>query len=391
MSGNTDYWWDRLPEDFYAQADGTALDLQHPFKVRSTALADRLLRTALGGVMTASMAPILASPKAMHRELELLEFYRDLARQGDVSQSFVKPESVPMRVTKPRFAHYRPRGIDAVDLNFDSPFQPLNPALRDKYLSHKRNRVAHAQYWRHQQGPRKTLIFVHGVIEGWYSLNSLWFALKWFYRRGYDVLQFTLPFHGYRTQPRHLASGIGFFSGGFAHVNEAMLQGVSDLRVLMDYLFSQGAPSVGVSGLSLGGYHAAMLATADPRLSFCVPNSPVVAPIDMAMDWGSTGAALKMLMKSAGIGIRDLRSGTAIHSPLSYTPQIDSDRALIIGGAGDRLTSPRFVRLLGQHWHGSHEHWFPGNHVIHLHQGQYLRRMKSFMDRHTALAALAAA
>ncbi len=383
-AGTGSYWWEQLPEDFHRQADGTELDAVYPLLVHGTAAADRLLRTALGGVMTLSMTPHLMRRSDMRKELDQLRYYHAFAEAGDVTQSFVAPPQVRVQESRPRFGHYRPLGIPAVDLSFNSPFEPLNPALRARYLSHRRNAVAHAQHWRHPDGPRKTLIFVHGVIEGWYSLNSLWFALKWFYRRGYDILQFTLPFHGYRTERRHGFSGMGFFSGGFAHINECMLQGVCDLRVLMDYLYAQGAPSVGVTGLSLGGYHAAMLATADPRLAFCIPNSPVVTPIDMALDWQPTGGVLRAMMKAYGIGVSELRRGSAVHCPLSYAPQLDGERVLVIGGAGDRLTSPRFVRLFHEHWPGSHLHWFPGNHVIHLHQGHYLKRMLRFMDRHTA-------
>lgn len=378
------HWWTRLPADFYCQADGTILDAEHPLKVHGTAIADRVLRSALGTVMAASMVPMFLRRRGMAAEFRHLEFYHEYAAQQDVGRSFVAPPRVDITEEKPRFGHYRPLGIPAVDLSFVSPFEPLNPEMRDEYMRHRRNRIAHAQYWRHPAGPRKTLIFVHGVIEGWYGLNSLWFALKWFYRHGYDIVQFTLPFHGYRTERRHGFSGVGFFSGGFAHINEAMLQGVCDLRVLMDYLFANGAPSVGVSGLSLGGYHAAMLATADPRLSFCIPNSPVVTPIDMALDWQPTGGVLRAMMKHYGVGIEQLRHGTAVHCPLTYRPQLDGERVLVIGGAGDRLTSPRFVRLLHDHWPGSHLHWFPGNHVIHLRQGEYLKRMRAFMDQHTA-------
>ena len=39
------------------------------------------------------------------------------------------------------------------------------------------------------------------------------------------------------------------------------------------------------------------------------------------------------------------------------------------------------VSLLHQHWAGSDVHWFPGNHLLHLQQGRYLRLMKKFMDR----------
>ena len=384
MSAGSAYWWDQLPEDFYKSPDGTELDKQHRFKVGATAAADRVLRAGLGSVMGASMTPLLLSKKALSQEFERLAFYREFAEKGDVQATFQAPEPVRMRVSNPRVGHYRPFGIPAQDLSFDSPFVPLNPAMRERFAGFRRNQVAHAQYWRHPRGPRRTLIFVHGVIEGWYGLNAMWFALKWFYRRGYDVVQFTLPFHGYRTERRHGASGIGFFSGGFSHINEAMLQGVCDLRVLLDYLYAQGAPSVGVSGLSLGGYFTSMLATADPRLAFAIPNSPVVAPIDMVLDWEPTGALLRAVMKRSGMSVRELRRDLAVHSPLTYAPQLDGDRALIIGGAGDRLTSPRFVRLLHDHWRESHLHWFPGNHVIHLSQGAYLRRMKNFMDRHTA-------
>jgi len=58
---------------------------------------------------------------------------------------------------------------------------------------------------------------------------------------------------------------------------------------------------------------------------------------------------------------------------------------MVIGGAGDRFTSPRFVRLLHEHWPGSHLHWFPGNHILHLDQRAYLKRMRSFMDRAVAV------
>ncbi|MCY1442105.1 hypothetical protein D9M71_584530 [compost metagenome] len=54
---------------------------------------------------------------------------------------------------------------------------------------------------------------------------------------------------------------------------------------------------------------------------------------------------------------------------------------LIIGGAGDRVTMPRHVRLLQRHWPGSALHWFPGNHILHLGRREYLERMGELMER----------
>lgn len=378
------YWWEQLPEDLCKQPDVTELDQKHRIKVAATAMADHVLRAGLGGLISGSITPGMIRPGRMRREMERLAFYQPYAERGDVAESFVAPSATVVKERKPRLAHYRPRGIPATDLYFDSPYRTLNPDLQADYERFKANRTAHAQYWHHPSGPRKTLIFVHGVVESWYALNSLGFSLKWFYRHGYDIVLFTLPFHGYRADWRSGPAGVGFFRPGFAHVNEAMLQGVCDLRVVLDDLFARGVPSVGISGLSLGGYHSAMLATADPRLSFCIPNSPVVSPIDMALDWPATSPFLRMLMRMTGIGVTEMRQALAVHSPLSYQPQLDTDRVLIIGGAGDRLTSPKLVRLLHEHWQGAHFHWFPGNHVIHLRQGEYLKEMLAFMNRHSA-------
>jgi acetyl esterase/lipase len=207
------------------------------------------------------------------------------------------------------------------------------------------------------------------------------FALSWLYRAGYDILLPTLPFHGARRAWAEPFSGFGYFAHGFASLNESMFNAVHDLRVWMDYLYARGVPAVGVSGLSLGGYLSALLAAVDGRLSYCIPNSPVVSPVDMARDWLPLRWLVHATMRRTGVGVEQLRQALALHSPLSYAPRLAPERLLIIGGAGDRLTPPRLVRLLHRHWQGSAIHWFPGNHVVHLQQGKYLRLMRGFMDR----------
>lgn len=376
-------WWDKLPADFFAQDDGTPLDERHPIKIGATAAADRVLRTFLSSAIVGSSVPNLARPSQMARERERLEAYHALASTRDIDSIFPTPGVADIVASKPRFLHYRPRGIPAVDLSFDSVYEPLLPEMRASYLAHPRNRRVWAQHWRHPSGPRKTLIFLHGVIEGWYGLNSNWFALKWFYRQGYDVLQMTLPFHGYRTERYHPFSGYGFFSGGFCRINEAMLQAVCDARVLIRHLREQGAPSVGIAGLSLGGYLSALTATVERDMAFCIPNSPVVSPIDMARAWQPSGMMLEVLQRLYGLDLLELRRGMAVHSPLTYQPRTEGRRVMIIGGAGDRLTPPRFLRLLHAHWPGSHMHWFPGNHVLHLGQRKYLKLMSWFMNGHS--------
>ena len=380
-------WWQTLPEDFYLHPDSTELDTLHPLKVRGTAALDHLLRTGLGTLMASALAPPVLSRKRLRHEQELLSFYRELAEAGNPRKIFVPPRAVTVRENKPGLLYYRPKGIPARLLSFDSSFTPLHPQLRESYLGHSSNRRAWAQHWTHADGPRPTLMFVHGFVADPYWLNSRMFALPWLYRAGYDILLCTLPFHGARRGWAEPFSGYGYFAHGLASLNEAMLNSIHDLRLWLDYLIERGAPSVGISGLSLGGYLSALLASVDDRLAYCIPNSPVVSPIDMAREWLPMRWLLHAVMRRNGIGVEDLRHALALHSPLSYNPRIAPERLLIIGGAGDRLTPPRFVSLLHEHWQGSALHWFPGNHVVHLQQGVYLKLMRRFMDRHTRTGA----
>ncbi len=376
-------WWLSLPEDFYSQSDGTELDGESPLQVYGTAAVDRVLRSVLGTAISASMLPkLIMRPNVLADERRHMDFYAELAAQRDATKVFVKPPATDVKAQQtPRWERWRKR-VPTLQLSFDSPFEPLNPEMTDSYLAHQRNSRAQVQYWSHPEGPRKTLIFVHGVVASDYDFNSRFFSLPWFYQRGYDIALFTIPFHGERAERCSLFSGQGLFSGGFAQMSEGMLQSICDLRVLVDFLERRGTPHVGISGLSLGGYLSALLAVVEPRLAFCIPNSPLVAPVDTLRSWQPTHELMELIERRSGFTAMDLRRGMAIHSPLSYQPMLDPERVMIIGGAGDRFTPPRFVRLLQAHWPDSHLHWFPGNHVIHLGRQEYLQLMLDFMDRH---------
>lgn len=376
-------WWDTLPPDFYRRKDSPRMPASQWPQIGVSAVADRLLRTGLGVLMSAALASRMVPRAAVAAERELLRFYADAADRGDTEAIFAAPDSPEIRREPLRRGQWGPRGIPAEYLRFESDYKPLCPSLRGVYPRQPTSRTAHAQHWTHPDGPRPTLVFLHGYTLSSYAVNSWGFSLPWFYKKGYNIVLYTLPFHGARRAWNECYSGQGYFSGGLAHMNEAMLNAIYDVRVLLDYLLARGAPSVGVSGLSLGGYLTALLACVEPRLAFAIPNSPVVTPIDMALEWKPTGPFLRQIMRHHDISLRELRHGTALHSPLTWKPVIDPDRLMIIGGAGDRFTPPRFVSLLHEHWLGSHLHWFPGNHILHLQQAEYLRLMKKFMDRNT--------
>ena len=64
------------------------------------------------------------------------------------------------------------------------------------------------------------------------------------------------------------------------HMHISFGQAATDVRALVQHLIDvQGVRQVGLLGLSLGGYVAALVASLEPRLAFCVP---VAAPASIA-------------------------------------------------------------------------------------------------------------
>ncbi|ARU59341.1 hypothetical protein OLMES_5361 [Oleiphilus messinensis] len=374
-------WWYSLPIDYHQHPVSSPLDQSHRFHVRTSAAIDHVLKNGLAtGVLLAMLASLRKRP--LKAQIDEMDLYRELADRGDPQAVFQPPPAqVNVRVSRPS----KPvKGIDSCTLRFDSDFEAINPVLRDRIASQTRNRVAEARHWRHPDGPRPTLIFLHGYTLDAYWINSAMFSLRWFYEQGWDVLLYTLPFHGSRRERGDPFSGYGFFNHGFAETNEAMLQAIHEVRTFMQYLRKEGVETIGISGLSLGGYLSALTAAVEPDLAFVIPNAAVISPADMLMEWGPLRTAFQRMLPKVGLDLVDVRHATAIHSPLTWTPVVPPERLLIIAGAGDRFTAPRYQKLLHEHWAGSHIHWFPGNHVMHLQQRDYLQLMREMMRQSLA-------
>lgn len=376
-------WWDnlepyfhKLPDDFYLN------DFRTQLMVDGTAAVDHVLRFAAASMVGGLCLPATLSPGMLRRDLERRDFYTRLADRGKAAAVFKRPpRGVKIATSRGSLVSFRPTDGRVERLSFESPFETLHPDLRERYAGHKRNRTAWAEHWRHDAGPRPTLMVVHGFFADPYWLNRVFLSLPWFYEQGYDVLLYTLPFHGRRAGPLSPFSGHGYFAHGISHLNETIVQAVHDFRVFVDYLEDTGVSKIGVTGISLGGYTTSLLAAVEERLYCAIPNVPVVSLVDIMLEWFPVGPAVKTALRLAGISIQELRHATALHCPLTYAPKLPKDRLMIISGAGDRLAPPKHSRLLWDHWDRCDLHWFPGNHIIHLDQGKYLKDMARFMRR----------
>lgn len=353
--------------------------------VDSSAVADLGLRTAIASLISATMLPKMAMsalrPTDTRAERAALEFYADLAAAKDPAASFPAPTRPPRVSTRPAnpIAEWAAHGR-VENVRFASSFEAVNPAIRERRLGYARNNVVHAQHWRHDDGPHPTLCLIHGFMGSAYLFNGLFFSLPWFYRAGYDILLYTLPFHGRRAERGSPFSGYGYFADGLAGFAEAMAQAVHDFRSVVDYLEHTGVDRIALTGMSLGGYTSALIAGVDDRIQAVIPNVPVVTPDAAFDDWFPANLLVKLGNRITRAD-RDLTTAaSAYHSPLNYAPLVPKDRRLIITGLGDRLAPPEQAELLWKHWDRCAFHWFPGNHVLHVSQPDYLRRMTRFLS-----------
>lgn len=355
------------------------------FIVDASAVADIALRTGVASMVGAAMLPsVVASlfrPDQAGEEQEHLKFYGELAAAQDPEVSFPAPTAPPRISSRPAnpvaewLAHGRVHNI-----RFNSSFEAVNPALRDRCRNFQRNNVVHAQHWRHDDGPHPTLCVIHGFMGSAYLFNGQFLSLPWFYRSGYDVLLYTLPFHGRRAEKWSPFSGYGYFANGFTGFAEAMAQAVHDFRSLLDYLEFTGVDRFALTGISLGGYTSALLACVDERIQMVIPNVPVVTPDRTVDEWFPANklVALNRLVSQHDPKIDE--AAARYSSPLNYAPLVPRERRLIITGLGDRLAPPQQAEMLWEHWDRCAFHWFPGNHLLHVSQPDYLRRMTRFMS-----------
>ena len=376
------HWWNNLDRDFAKRPEGFDLALRDRLRVGAAATFDTGLRAWLSTMVSGLAIPVGYNPLRLKEALVDSQFYGPIAESGDASRFFAEPPTgVRIRAKRGRwFPQFDPPDGTCEVIEFDSPFQPVNPSQSKGYLRHNSNRVAYARLLRHNRGPCPTIVAIHGFTADWYLINEWFFALPWFYRMGCDIMLFTLPFHGPRRTRFSPFSGHGYFAGGPSRMNEAAAQSVFDFRILLNWLQQErGVEKVGVTGLSLGGFTASLLASVEDKLAFSIPNVPVVSFADLVLEWQPIGTMLRGALSTMGMDLSDARRMLAASCPLTYKPVLPNDKLMIVGGVGDRLAPPKHSRLLWDHWGRPNIHWFPGSHIIHMDRGAYLTEMARFM------------
>ena len=304
-----------------------------------------------------------------------------LARAGDfygdprlLDTFFVPPQ--PLRAAPRRLVPLP--GGELVQLDYETDFTPVFPDARTDPLE-AGNRRGVAYWWRHGDAGRPVMLCVHGYKGGQLWLEPLAFQTARFFRAGIDVLLYVLPYHGARSPAGSRHSGEAFFDMDLARTNEAFARAVYELRALLGYVRDGGASSVGVFGMSLGGYVAALLASVEPRLAFAVPMIPVISFPDR---WWAEGEHDRWLALAIAHGWtpEGVRRVMAVHEPLSRPALVPHARRLIIGARADGICTPAHAEALWRHWQRPRIHWYAGGHLVQLGRGAALREIRHLLE-----------
>lgn len=330
-------------------------------------------------------------------------FMRDAARLDDIAEamregretygtrfalpspeSFYRPVAAPDDVDVELLERFD--GGERLDVRFESPYRVFDADYAPTYRQWHRNRTCHVRLWtgeRHR-GPsaRPLVVCLHCWAGGRLWFEERMFAARRLHREGFDVALVTLPFHGSRAPREAVMSGEHFPSYHLRRTNEAFGQAVADVRALVAWLQSIGRGGhFGVVGFSLGGYLASLLASIEPRVSFVVP---MFAPASFAdvLWWHGRGRPRWRHAVESGATLEHLRDVWAVHSPLSYRPEVPTSRRLIIAAEGDGVVRPAQIRALDRHWgEGDDVRWFQGGHVAHWDRAAYVETLVDWLSR----------
>jgi pimeloyl-ACP methyl ester carboxylesterase len=224
------------------------------------------------------------------------------------------------------------------------------------------------------------MIAVHGYMGGQWLLEERHWPIGELVRRGLDVALPILPLHGARASAHRGAPG--FPSSDRRLTNEGFRQAIGDIRTLAAWLRERGAPHVGVMGMSLGGYIAALLATLTDAVDFVVPMIPLASLADFAREQGR-------LDPGAGGGGDEEHSAIErahwVTSPLARPLKVPPTRALVIAAEHDRITPIGHARRIAEHF-GAATITLRGGHLLQLDRQAAFRGLVTMLEREQILS-----
>jgi pimeloyl-ACP methyl ester carboxylesterase len=279
----------------------------------------------------------------------------------DDPQSFHDTPETPTdtRLTKERTF----RRFSYEHLSFPSGYRPHEGEPgRDRWLSYQHNRTAHAYVVRSPEPNRPWLVCLHGFGMGIPHMDLPGFRADRLQRDlKLNVAAVVLPMHGPRQTPG-TSRGEGFMSIDLVDSIHGMAQAAHDARSVIRWIRAQDRDApIGVYGLSLGGYVAALTASLERDIACVIAGVPATDLPDLYRRHSPTHVRLRAY-KAGALGPQ-ADAVNRVVSPLALTPQVPKERRYIFAGAGDRMSTAGQARRLWEHWDRPRIAWYPGGHI----------------------------
>jgi len=352
-------------------------------------LAERLL-TRVGSAVDATLlrAMQLLVDRMLVPELEELSALRasavpllDETLQRDPSRFFATLPPSPVAREESQLIRRSLDGGVAIERTFTTDYAPfLNLEAREEEDLEQATPI-HVEHWMH--GPnraRGTVVAIHGFTMGQPRIDAVVLLASQWFRRGLDVALLTLPYHGVRTPAGARFSGERFTVPHVARMAEAVRQAIYEIRLLTHWLRRQNDAPVGLLGMSLGGYLAALCAGLYDDLDFVVPMVPPVCIGDLAWHFYRQSRSFDPATEPA-FRYDELRAAFRVHSPLAHPLRTPRERVLIVAGRGDRVVPPEHPNALWEHWERPAIHWFSGAHLAPFRRGRIVRAIDAHLRR----------
>jgi dienelactone hydrolase len=253
-------------------------------------------------------------------------------------------------------------GVKYERLSWPSEFEPHDGEPRaDDWRAYERNATAHAYVVRSGEH-RPWLICLHGFGVGYASADFVAFrAAHLAHDLGLNLIFPVMPLHG----PRRA----GAFGGAELLSNElhrfviGMSHAMWDIRRIIGWARAQN-PRVGVYGMSLGGYAAALLSTLEPGLETVIAGVPVTDLPSLLRK--HVPRRVVQRGEEHGVTLESLREAFSVVSPLVSPPKLAPNDLYVFAALGDRLAPPAQARLLQDAWRTQNFHWSAGAHLSFL-------------------------
>jgi len=262
-------------------------------------------------------------------------------------------------------------------IKWRSQYYPQNPDFALRYETYKGAHTAYAAYLHSEKKSKGLIIICHDWVETDISEDWRKYDLHEYYKQGYDALLVQQPYHGLRRLSDMAYSGESFLSGDLARINEAMCQGVTDVRGMIR-LFRRRYDVLGLQGAGLGGTTCLLTAVVEKKIDFVIARSPYIDLCDTIQEKTLTLDLMKGV-ELAGLTEETIRKTLWVSTPSHFEPRIPSEDVLILAGMGDKMIPPQQITGIRRKWGPVNIKWYAGGHLANFQKRWTQRHERAFL------------